>query len=81
MPDSTELARIRFGIGNEQVKVRVNRQPTFDVTFQSENWTLYVRHIERWVLATRGCLIRLAPLFPREPPLDIPPPFIRRRRA
>jgi hypothetical protein len=78
MRDGTELAWIRFRVGNEQVKVRVKPEPTFDVVFNSDSWTLERDDIEHWILATRGALLRLATLFPRES-VDFPPPFRGRR--
>lgn len=66
IPDGAELARIRFETGNDQVHVRVKRQPAIGISFESDNWTLGMEGIASWVFVAHHAFVALSGLFPRE---------------
>jgi hypothetical protein len=64
--DGTPLTRIRFEIGNAEVNVDVNRQPTTSMAF-SDGRSAYTPATLRGIAgATRWAITYLTPLFPGE---------------
>ncbi|HEX8743965.1 MAG TPA: hypothetical protein VF712_12600 [Thermoleophilaceae bacterium] len=74
--EGTPLARIRFEVGNAEVKVDVNRQPPAGIAFTDGRATYTPDMLRAIAGATRWVITDLTPLFPGE---DNPwgPPFPR----
>lgn len=73
----TPLARIRFEVGNTEVKVDVSRQPTTAVAFSDGRHMYTAEWLRAIAGATRWAITRLTPLFPGEdnpwgPPMPWP---------
>lgn len=62
--DGTPVARIRFGVGNDQAKVGVEGDPTPDIVFGTESWTVRRADLEACVDWSFRALRAFGPLFP-----------------
>lgn len=80
LKDGEKLGRIRFEIGNDEVKVEVDRNPAAEVLFSTNRWLIRRKHLATccwWV--DRIAMPTLAPLFPTPRSLRVVP--LGRREA
>jgi hypothetical protein len=63
----TQLARIRFEVGNADANVRMNPQPTARILVRGDKWQgITLEDLQDCIGQTNRCLMRLAVLFPKE---------------
>jgi hypothetical protein len=67
LKSGTQLARIRFEVGNADANVRVNPQPSARIVFVGDKWSgITLEALGDCIGQTNWCLMHLAGLFPKE---------------